>query len=221
MTHPRRAWQGVSSGDGDRGSAAGCCLAQEGSTPIQALGSDLPSHSSPEFRGNGPTTPPSRVITRLGTPGLTPTGKHLHPCGPERARVGGRSPKGSRAASPIGGHHPNVSQQGIPRAPHGGDGSPRAVGTARPGSHGTLHALPERRAPSHGKTSPPPASQLRARAGTPRPRAHASCSSSPAAYHPFAINTVITDCDRTGQGGGRGEGRGDSPRRPHIPSTGR
>lgn len=102
VTHPRRPWQGVSSGVGDKGSAAGCRLAQEGSTRIQTLGSDLPSHSSPEFWGNGPTPPPSRAITRPGTPGLTPTGRHLHPCGPEPAEVGGRSPKGSRAAGPMG-----------------------------------------------------------------------------------------------------------------------
>lgn len=42
MTHPRRA-----SGDGDTGSAASCCLTQEGITQIQMLGSDpTPCHSS-------------------------------------------------------------------------------------------------------------------------------------------------------------------------------
>lgn len=84
-------------------------------------------------------------------------------------------------------------------------------------SHGTPHVLPERRAPSHRKTCLLPASQLRARAGAPHSRAHASCSSSPTAYHHFAINTVITGCDCTGRGGGRGEGRRDSPRRPTSP----
>lgn len=92
-----------------------------------------------------------------------------------------------------------------------------AITPIRANSHGTPHVLPERRAPSHRKTCLPPASQLRARAGAPHSRAHASCSSSPTAYHRFAINTVITGCDCTGRGGGRGEGRRDSPRRPTSP----
>lgn len=42
MTHPSRA-----SGDGDTGSAASCCLAQEGLSHIQMLRSDpTPHHSS-------------------------------------------------------------------------------------------------------------------------------------------------------------------------------
>lgn len=57
MIHPRRAWQGVSSGNGDTGSVASCHLVQKGRTQIQMLGSDIPSHSSPKLQGNGPQTP--------------------------------------------------------------------------------------------------------------------------------------------------------------------
>lgn len=132
-----------------------CSLAQEGSTQIQMSGSDPPSHRSPELRGNSPTPPLSWASSRPGTAGR----RHLHPRGPERSRVGGRGPRGSRAASSTGGHHPNPSQRGLPGAgwhtwsPHGGGGSPGAAGTAGPGGHSTLHALRELRAPSHGKAS--------------------------------------------------------------------
>lgn len=107
VTHPRRAWQGTSSVDGDAASAASCCLPQEGSTRIQMLGSD-PQPQQPQVMRQQPHT-----CTQLGERSAgDPSTNWLPQEG--TCTSGGQSMLGWGAPAPGGGCHPNLGQQGTP-----------------------------------------------------------------------------------------------------------
>lgn len=157
----------------------------------------LPSQQ-PALQGNGPT---SHQAEGTGSQGprasLTPTRRHSW--GSKCVGVG-------RAITPIHTSRASPGQAGTPGAPRGGGGCPR---------HRHGHSLarqprhPARAAEAAGtvprKTPFPPLIPAAGEGRGAPSRAHASCPSSPTAHYRSAINTVITGCDGTDRGGGKGK----------------